>query len=61
MAIATVDTPPQDIVLNLRLSQEEAERLKALFQNPLEQDESKALRSIRETVWYALNEANVAS
>lgn len=61
MATATVDVPPQDITLTLRLTQEEAERLKAVFQNPLEQDESKALRSVREAVWHALHEAHVAS
>ena len=60
MATATVDVPPQAIVLNLRLTQEEAERLKALFQNPLEQDEAKVLRGVREAVWCALNDSHVA-
>lgn len=61
MATATVDVPPQDIVLHLRLSAEEAECLKAVMQNPVQQNEAAALRGVREAIWHALAEAGVAS
>lgn len=61
MAHASVVVPPQDIVLTLRLSPEEAERLKSLMQNPLEQDEADSIRNVREAIWHALNEARVVS
>lgn len=57
MATAHVDVPPQDIVLHLHLSQQEASLLKALVQNETSCDEDDMTRSLRETIWHALDRA----
>lgn len=61
MATVTVDVPPQDIVLHLRLNREEAEKLKSMMQNEWFSGEGDTVRNLRETIWDALMTAGVKS
>lgn len=60
MATAIVK-PIQSIKLVIKLSPEEAERLKELFRLPLMNDEAQAIKNIRCAIWDALDDADVAS
>lgn len=50
-----------DVKLVLQLTQEEAERLKAMMQNEWHNNEGSLVKDLRSTVWHALDDAGVAS